>query len=494
MDKVMSELRAAYGSTSSSSATPEGAVNVDGAPAIAATARAPIPEVNISGYMDDLTVTCPPHMAVDVANTLVNILSKWSSRQNPTKSKILCRGHVPLPPEGSPFQICDDSSSFVVLGSNMTSSYDEFNAKQTHRYEKFFECLTRVHLHPQVAFTIARLCGAPRLVYYASNTPPAHSAAVVAAFQSRLITFVLETLGFKCSPMFIHERFGLGLPDYVSNTATMFNNSQLLAIHSVKLPQVQLVRNSCSDCSFSQREPALAAHLEAQHMAQWIHFAPETYEDELKPFEFCTAMAIRCHTLPTSVQARFTTHCCGCGETAVGSQRHQQTIDHALKCTQSRVHFAVRHTAVKSALARVVREFGLSAQLEPNFYSYDGIHRQRPDLTVAGSSQVPIATDIVICHQTVTTGSHAAEWAAEKRKTHLRAVSNFGHAFEAFALETHGHFDKSCFNWIRHVQQGLPHFLQRHFHLRVMHAVSTALAKNRVAVILAMTQLSALAC
>ena len=144
-----------------------------------------------------------------------------------------------------------------------------------------------------------------------------------------------------------------------------------------------------------------------------------------------------------------------------------------------------RHTMVKYALARALRDFGLYVAVEPRFYTYaDGTIQQRPDLTVFVSGG-GIATDIVICQQDGPVGQHAKANAAIKIRTHEAAVVAHGHQFIPFALEVHGHRDASCYKFANAVASQVQPHLRWAFRRHIESLVSTALAKARVEAVLA---------
>ena len=114
----------------------------------------------------------------------------------------------------------DDSETFVVLGANMTSSYDNaggYNETQRKRHWRFIRLMRQLHgIDPQLAFTLTRLSGYPRLNFYASVTPPDFSGRVLLDYQDSLIDYLQEKLNFIVPAEAVHNRFGLGVPDYYS--------------------------------------------------------------------------------------------------------------------------------------------------------------------------------------------------------------------------------------------------------------------------------------
>ena len=73
-----------------------------------------------------------------------------------------------------------------MLGANINDRYDDFNRVQIEKLQKFFEKIDQLEVHPHLKFTMLRLCGSPKLVYYARTTPPEHSNAVTQFFDTAL--------------------------------------------------------------------------------------------------------------------------------------------------------------------------------------------------------------------------------------------------------------------------------------------------------------------
>ena len=136
---------------------------------------------------------------------------------------------------------------------------------------------------------------------------------------------------------------------------------------------------------------------------------------------------------------------------------------------------------------------GFLVTTEPRFYCgrYRDGREHRPDITVSANefpttvTFIPVATDIVISAQQDIVGK-AAEMAAElKRRDHAEAVASLHHEFHPLSLEVHEHRDKSVNQWINSLIKYVPPSLQYPFRLEVHSTIANALAKARVATILA---------
>ena len=381
-----------------------------------------------------------------------------------------------------PFQIADDSESFVVLGANMTSQYREYNDKVLQRAMKFFDLLERIKLNLSTTLTLARLSGFPKLIFYASVTPPQHARDTIVAFQNRLIRFYRTYTGIDIPDNMLHERHGAGIPDYATCHDALFEKSRNLAFGYTAQLEVELVT-----CTVSLEKPVLTAHLLAQHAAEWMFATTgtSTGTENLSDDEFRICFALRCQTLPKHIIDKLPTWTCECGNT--GKSIFEVT-QHALACQSTRVSYTTRHNAVRNILARAVNEFGLTATKEPTFYTYTNGHR-RPDLTVYGGGATQVTTDVIICAQDRTfVGAQAAANEKIKRNIHHDAVSRHGHSFVPFCLETHGHRSQSVYKWIQEVSAHLPRFAALPFERRVKYLVSTTLAKNRAMIMNSLTR------
>ena len=266
----------------------------------------------------------------------------------------------------------------------------------------------------------------------------------------------------------LHERFGAGMPDYATFAPDLFEWSRRMSLQGVVAERPALVTNNYVDT----RVDSLAAHLKAQHSAEWLFYQPRNSEEHLTPHEFRTAMAIRCGTLPLETRNRYTSFRCNCGFTPVNTD---DVLAHVFRCQAASTHTSSqRHNAVKYAIARALREFGVGHSVEPRFYEYADAAR-RPDITAHGTP--PAAIDIVISCQDGELGDRATWWAQEKRRIHEASVTNKGHMFFPFALEVHGHAHEDVFKFIEHVARDLKPYERPAFKARVEHAVSSALAK-----------------
>jgi hypothetical protein len=355
---------------------------------------------------------------------------------------------------------------FKMLGANITDCYEEFNSYHGERIEKFFDALQTANLHPQFTWTILRLCGAPKMIYYAATTPPQHGQEILRKFDEKLRESAEQLIG-PIDPLLLYAPNGGGFPCYARNATTLYEQSKAMALHGVEPSKVVLTITPESN-------PELMAHLDGQHHAPYLFFTRPTELSYMSPSEFITALSIRLRTLPR--HACTLPKQCVCGRLC---RTHGEVIDHVFSCDRmSAFTFTQRHDMVKSAIAALIRSYGFSVTIEPRFYSYDNGLRQRPDITV--NTARPITTDIVICMQDGDVGAAAKRAAQIKRKVHNDAVHRQDHVFIPFAMEVHGHCDESCYDFIKHIRNHLPPYTGYIFEREAFSVTAITLAKARV--------------
>jgi hypothetical protein len=303
---------------------------------------------------------------------------------------------------------------------------------------------------------------------------------VLQKFQSDLVAFMQDTLDFTIPKEVMHERFGVGLPDYVNNAEWLFNTSVNNALHGNERVKVSLV-----NCMLSGLDSIWTAHLPAQSVAEWLFYAPEGTPHHLSSADFSLAFALRCRSITKTQQNRIGSLVCSCGVT---TKTIQDVAMHAIECSKTGFGATARHGLVQAAMINIAKRYGIKPDREPAYYNYADFTASRPDITFHLNDGRSIATDIVVCKQDAEVGKHAHWWANEKQKKHGKAVTDQGHLFIPFALEAHGHRDISCTLLIRHIANSLQPHQRRTFEREFLLAVSTALAKARVNAVLSTSQ------
>ena len=270
-------------------------------------------------------------------------------------------------------------------------------------------------MHPHLKVILLRLCGNPKLLYYASTTPSEHSTELCTHFQGRLTQTLQDTVNCTIPDRALHEALGAGIPNYAENTQLLYASSESLisdARDYRRLP-VDLV-------AYSHLQGApLTDRLRSQYSSGWLYFMHHGDLCHLSPTEFCIAFAARCDTLPHDIERLLPFLKCPCG---VDLATTSSKLRHILGCERLSFTPTHRHDLLKNAMATVCREFGIPILLEPRIYVYENGLEQRPDLTVGmGSAMQPIATDFVVVKQSDYAHDTVGTTAARARPRLLHA-------------------------------------------------------------------------
>jgi hypothetical protein len=431
------------------------------------------PEAKLWCYMDDLTIACPPHMVDELVCTAVRQLKAVGFSINMDKSAAIVQQHLPTPPRQ--IKLIPPTEQFIMLGACLTSVVDGFIREKADANLKFFHQLFSCLLHPQLQWTILRLCGTPKMIYLASTMPPALCMPLLQDFDKLVQKAAAQIL--QCSTVntdYLHNKLGGGFPLYSACAAQLYESSVLLA-HSArdsKGSEVVLVTDSLLP----------SADLCSQGDAQYLYYTHSTHFSTLTPLEFRMAAAIRLRTLPDAMMPTPIT--CACAAETVCSTP-VELIEHALRCPRmSRYTTTTRHNEVRDAICGVARSYGITVTKEPTFYEYhdESGARRRPDLTFHISPA--ITTDVTIVHPEGAPGNAAKKAAARKKEIHTQAANRMSHVFIPFALETYGHQDESCLTLSRRLEEHLPRYLQMAFRFDLFHAVSSTLARSRACMVI----------
>ncbi len=432
--------------------------------------KSEFPDNSIWSYMDDLTIACDGENADQVALRAVEIMNELGFKPNTDKSACL------TPDDDFTSSVfprtARTNEHFDMLGGNISDNFEVYNAKQTDRLSQFFANLAKVDIHPQLRWTFLRMCGLPKLRYYAATTPPEHSQELLDAFDNTVHTLAEEIIRAPIADVFLHHEHGAGFPNYPKHAEMLYTLSRDTALTGARrVPPVKLVAN----------EPLPStASLSSQYEAPYLFYARDTNGSYMEESHFIIAMNIRLRTLPDTLVTL--PKRCRCGHL---STNHCDVIEHCLACDRS-THYTHthRHNDVRDVLAAVARSFGISVTVEPRFYEecYDTVEAQRPDITFHTTPK--IATDVTIVTPHTDVGIAAEQAAKEKRKIHTAACARLGHTFIPFAMETYGHKDKSCLELISALKRHIPEHLHKQFAFAIHHGISTALARARAATVI----------
>jgi len=433
------------------------------------------PGIEIWCYMDDLTIACDPLIADNVAAETERIMNLLGFHANMAKSACICNDPTF---SASVLPTRRMSQSFEMLGGNISANHDEYCHDQLQRIESFFDLFNKCDLHTQLKWTILRLCGFPRLIFFASVTPTDISASVLQTFATRVRHLAEDIINAPIADEYLHDVNAAGFPDYVSHAAEIFDNARTASLsRATKVTEVKLVTNSLTSAS-----------LMSQYSAHYLFYSRDTAASHMPDHVFQMALAIRMRTLPLRVSSL--PKKCKCGALCRDAG---EVIEHCLRCDRMSYYtHTSRHNDVRDAIASVVRSYGISVSSEPKFYSgfYDSTSERRPDLTF--HTYPKITTDVTIVATGEKVGDAAREAAIKKNELHSSAVMKLGHIFMPFAMEVHGHLDSSCIDLMNALRRYVPDYRWQAFTFDFLHAVSSSLAAARaMSVLIAMSSTNA---
>ena len=376
-----------------------------------------------------------------------------------------------------PIPVADPNQLFKMLGINITNNFEEYNNTIKERIDTFFEVLDNLTIHPEIKHLILHLCGKPKLLYYCETTPPQYGKEVAELFDRKAKESFATLIDIKDSKLIsddiLYDKFGGNLPHYSKHHQALYNNCVANALTGGRM------QNNIHGLLISSDIEKFKSP-ECSHDRLWTHWlnSTSTKLHQLAPYEYTTALAIRCSLAPDLIIDKMGQSVrCGCSSLV---NVRKELARHLCSCTEmSKLEYANRHTYVKHAIRSVLTQYGIQSDNEPNYYNY-ATGNCRPDITVRMVGTKNIAIDLTIVKPDANEIGAAAKRAAEaKEKIHGAAVSAFEHVFIPFALETTGHMDASCFAFFKLVRNEV------HFHHRIQFqrdffgAISTALARFR---------------
>jgi hypothetical protein len=432
------------------------------------------PSVTVWSYVDDLTIACAPEMAKEVANAINNILASQGFRVNLKKSAVTAKSielirKIENQPTHSEIEILAPSDPFLMLGAIINfERHREFVEEKKRSLAKFLAKLREIPLHPQLKWTILRLCGAPKFHYIACTMPPLVTTELMKHFDLEMKSSIESILDAEVQPQYIHDEHGAGFPCYARAAESLYRQSQDMALGVSVGEDVQLLLNTLTP----------SAGILSQQDASFMFYAAINGLARLEGAEFIMAMCIRLRTLPRGMD--FPRICKCTRELPMGSV--DDFINHALSCKKlSSYPQASRHNRIRDTLAAVVRTYGISVTLEPTFYVYNCREQRRPDIVF--HARVAVATDVCVVHPAEAPRVAAVAAAARKVQDHNEAVTRENHKFFPFVLETFGYMHESCHQLIDELKKSIPPHLRQEFDFDVKRSVSCALARARVVTI-----------
>jgi ribonuclease HI len=131
---------------------------------------------HIYAYMDDLTIVCDAADTARVSSVAIAALNKIGLEVNEEKSSILASMHTACPlPHTRPAQ------PFIVLGANVSphpNAISQYTDSLLRKQNNYFEHLQSLPLHPQILFTILKICGYPHPLPLLHHPPRQHCTCV----------------------------------------------------------------------------------------------------------------------------------------------------------------------------------------------------------------------------------------------------------------------------------------------------------------------------
>jgi hypothetical protein len=423
-------------------------------------------DADIYAYMDDLTICVDPQHANRITAITVAAFHQIGLHINETKSKLLtsCVGPYTLP-------LCTHEDVFKVLGVNIARSdlaERKFTEELKQRQCVYFNKLRGLPLHPQILYTMMRICGYPRINYFCCTVDPQFMGEVTMFFDSevkKIVESIVDPTGNTFVPHeTIHSPQGADAPCYTRYRTLLYSATRHMALtDDPDVPRLSLT-TPVSDTTTSI----------AQVDNKWLMFSPTS---SLTPAQFSTALAIRLNILPAHIPL-----CgkkCSCG--TIYTPDPQETINHILKCDMAspKTH-TYRHNLVRDAIVRVSRSFGITTTSEPTCFVYEHGRRCRPDI-MCHTHPMNIVTDVTLIDQ--ESDLTAAE--NEKKEKHSSACGKQNSLFISFAMYTRGTLGIQAEAFIRTLSRYVQPFQQRTFARTLSHAVETAAAKGRADTLMA---------
>jgi len=195
-----------------------------------------------------------------------------------------------------------------------------------HKVDLFFDMVDRLDLHPEA--THLHFCGDPKLLFYASTTPPCFSGAVLARFAERATASFAKLIDSDVADIdrtSLHRRNGAAIPDYCSNAQKLYDASLAMTMMDSRPTLVGLFTPSSPPGVIADPDSADATavgRLEAaEYDAYWTHWTYSSQHVKLTPAEFRIALAARVGTIPRFVYDKEAIRC-DCRALHVGASDH----------------------------------------------------------------------------------------------------------------------------------------------------------------------------
>ena len=186
--------------------------------------------------MDDLTLVDTPQDITHTINTAISAIQSIGLQPNIQKSKLLTQQ-----PIQATLPLADTHASFDLLGANVGySGQDSFNERVQIKVQHFFDKLNAIQLHPQLKWTILRMCGVPKITYYLNTHHPNHTQNLVKHFDTLVKSTAESIVGFSIRENAFYHAKGAGFPQFTSMAAELYNTSVGMALHGLTTARLSL--------------------------------------------------------------------------------------------------------------------------------------------------------------------------------------------------------------------------------------------------------------
>jgi len=369
-----------------------------------------------------------------------------------------------------PIPRVDFSSPFIVLGANVTPNLDadrEHIKKVMDKQERYFSKLQSTTLHPQILFTLLKICGTPRITYHCATTPPTATEPLATYFDDtckRLLELIVDPTGnTPLRPDIVFAQRGAGFPHMSSHRHDLYNATKLMATSDDPAP----VKMSLL---LSDNNTASSPWAESQIDAQYLFFKTDGPFQSMTPAQFRAALALRLEQIPTHAQLSGTK--CNCG---VIYDAPLAIADHVLKCDRASAYTHThRHDDVKDATIHCAREYGITVTKEPRTFVYDDGSKKRPDI-LFHTSPMKIVTDVHMLEPQAC----LQQGEKDKNEKHAAACAKLQCIFIPMVMHTGGTLGRKAESLITTLAKSIQPHLQQSFSRALKHAISVAAAKGR---------------
>lgn len=410
-------------------------------------------------YVDDLTLVVHRDRVEEAIQEVAEAFAELGLSINPEKTRAFCKaGSTQFSVPSSVYKV----DPFILLGADIAES-PSFMEEKLRSHQAYFDLLEEISLHPQIYFTLLRMCGSPRLKYLCSVTPPEVARPLASFFDGRVAGMVSKLIDPSGASLIaestLHDRLGAGIPCYSKHLDALYQAAKTTALTGVDTV-VELVTN-------------LIPHGTAQHNldSDWMF-----YTGKLTPADFINAFGIRLGMLPSHLRMHPCT--CACGSVI---RNNFEQISHTFACDRF-THYGhtARHNRVRDTMIQVANSFGITCTKEPTCYEYPS-NKRRPDILF--HTDVGIAVDVSIVSPELVPGEHLQVIEKQKTKDHHAAVNAKQHVFYPAVFEAYGLFGKSTVNLIAQLARYLPTVLQADFRREMRSSIANALAQGRASAI-----------